>query len=98
MSNTNNAPHTANSYAIAQFFSSWAHLVRSTREDRVNLIHTQLNPLAPLKRISRFQGIAHQLSGSESAYAMWKYNLMADDDTRIEGATINELNETGNNA
>jgi hypothetical protein len=95
MSNTNNAPqtHTANSYAIAQFFSSWAHLVRVTREDRVDLIHTTLNPLTPLKRISRFQGIAHQLSGSESAYAMWKYNLMADDDTRIKGATIAELND-----
>jgi hypothetical protein len=77
-----------NNFAIACFFKSWSDLTRCMRAKRRTFIHERLDSLRQEERPLRFRAISGQLSGSESAYAIWKYNLMLDDPRRTVGATV----------
>jgi hypothetical protein len=69
-------------YAQKHFFSSWAQLCSKLRVDSMTSADSVLKAAAPGTRMALFQRLAGKLSGSESAYFIWSYNLMGDDSTR----------------
>lgn len=78
-------------YAEKHFFSSWAHLCRTLRADRIAKTSRVLIGTAVEFRHKVFQTLAGKLSGSESAYFIWHYNLMGDDHSRSAGITQSEF-------
>ena len=75
-------------HSSAGAFKRWSCVLRYSRTDKVHLIKTRLKPLSPNERVSQFNKIAGQLSGSESLFAQWTFNLFGDDPTRGIGETI----------
>lgn len=88
---------TKQQYAQDNFFSSWVDLSRCTRREPLLNARKVLDNTLPEMRVKAFQGIAGGLSGSESAYLIWSYNLMSDDPTRPQSLTCAESCSTTEN-
>ena len=68
----------ADTFAQAHYFDNWHHLLRCTRKEFIDLIHTQLDPLKQEDRLAQLRTFSGRLSGSESAYAFFHYSLYGD--------------------
>lgn len=70
------------------FFESWYDLVKCTRMRMIEGELPNFEKLSKSERFGYFQRIAGKLSGSESAYFVWVFNLMNDDPKRDIGERI----------
>lgn len=69
-------------------FKSWSCILRLSRPEKIALIKTELLSLRNEERQGRYLSFAGRLSGSESAFAQWTFNLFGDDPTRDIGERI----------
>lgn len=74
--------------ASAGAFKSWSCILRLSRPENIVLIKKELVPLNNEQRKAKYLSFAGRLSGSESAFAQWTFNLFGDDPTRDIGERI----------
>jgi hypothetical protein len=72
-------------FAKENFFASWRDLCRCTRDRQVREATSRLTDTEEGMRLNLFKAIAGKLSGSESAFLIWEFNLMNDDPERNIG-------------
>tara|TARA_B100000949_G_scaffold110534_1_gene97925 strand:+ start:1191 stop:1508 length:318 start_codon:yes stop_codon:yes gene_type:complete len=69
-------------------FPRWGDVLRCCRDGRRNEVKRVLRDTPREGRVQAFQRIAGRLSGAESVYAIWVFNLFGDDPTRETGQAL----------